>query len=36
MKGNDIEYYVGGMWKCDCGSLNAAYNTICGKCKKSI
>ena len=35
MKGNDIEYYVGGLWKCDCGGFNAAYNTICGKCNKN-
>ena len=35
MKRNDIEYYVGELWKCDCGSLNAAYNTICGKCNKN-
>ena len=35
MKKNEFGYHVDGMWKCDCGSLNSAYNTICSKCKKN-
>ena len=33
MKENEFGYYVNGLWKCGCGSLNAVYNTICRKCK---
>ena len=33
MKENEFGYHVDGLWKCDCGSFNTAYNTICGKCK---
>jgi hypothetical protein len=24
---------VDDVWTCGCGAMNAAYNTICGKCK---
>ena len=32
MKENDLDSHVGGMWKCGCGSFNAAWLKQCKKC----